>query len=106
MTCEHDDVHPCFLGDEDQEDASCCDGYDDERYDGSSDEPCDECVMYGEFQCSLHADGYLLACAEEDRRQRVIEALSVISDLGRGYGGVVGEMAAMAREAERELGAA
>lgn len=68
------------------------------------DAPCGECSLYGEFQCSAHADGYLLACAEDDRRQRMLEALSVIGDLGPAYGGVVGEMAKMAREATQELG--
>lgn len=36
---------------------------------------CDDCALYGECQCSRHAEAYLAMCAADDEHQRVAEAL-------------------------------
>lgn len=83
------------------DDDSCCLGED-----GRDEGRCDECLMFGEYQCSAHSGGYLLACAEEDDRREILGALEVIARLGPRFGGVAEAMSKMATEAAREIGGA
>lgn len=52
----------------------------DSRYDGDDWDPdrCDDCALYGECQCSRHAEAYLAMCAADDEHQRVAEALRML----------------------------
>lgn len=44
-------------------------------------EACDECLMYGETQCSKHGPACVEAMREEDERQRIEEAIETILSL-------------------------
>jgi hypothetical protein len=54
---------------------------------GDDPEHCDECALYGEFQCRKHSDAYIAACREEHEfysTQEALETLAAFPDAGHG----------------------
>lgn len=81
---EFDEMEPCELFDDEdfggfREDDDC------DRDDGSP-ERCGECLLWGEHQCSRHADAYLAWCREQSERHDVVTALRALLALPDAHG--------------------
>lgn len=85
---EFDEMEPCELFDDDcaVDDFGGWREDDDDRDDGSP-ERCSECLLWGEYQCSQHAETYLNFCREVSERHDVAEALRTVLALPEAWAG-------------------
>lgn len=83
---EFDDMEPCELFDDEPDDFG---GWrEDDDCDHADDpERCSECLMWGEYQCSQHAEAYLNFCREVSERHDVVEALRTVLALPEAWAG-------------------
>lgn len=100
---EFDEMEPCELFDDDEDFGGFRED-DVDRDDGSPDR-CGECLLWGEYQCSQHADAYLAWCREQSERHDAVEALRTLLALPEAWAGTAWyALRDRAREVLREMG--